>query len=669
MKQISLLCAVVFGALLPLHAQVPGSGFDSLQHREMNRYTTLARVMRTAADIHPGIDVKYYRLNIRVADQINFLSGDVVALSAVTDTVLAAIQFNLTNTMLVDSVLVDGTRADVSADASSIRITPPKAYHKGDLISTDVFYHGNPANNGFGSYTDVVRTDGSRWIYTLSEPYGARDWWPCVDHPDDKADSADIWITCARGMIAVSNGKLIDSLQNSDGTRTFKWKERYPIASYLIAATIANFNTFSDWYKYAPTDSMEVVNYVLPNIATTSPAYRANTALVPRMLAIYSSLFGQYPFVREKYGHVEFGWGGGMEHQTLTSLGQGAFTEGTIAHELAHQWFGDMITCRTWGDLWLNEGFAEYFETVYREKNYGRAAYFADIMNQAGGAKLSPGTLYVQDTTNVSNLFNTYRVYNKGAWVLHMLRHCVGDSLFFASIRAYANNPSLMYGTASTSDLRDAFERTTGRDLGWFFSEWVYGEKSPVYTCQYYPTQRGPGVVTTLNLSQTTGTTNPAYFTMPIDIRFASSDWDTTVTVFNNAQYQTFEIPMTHWPDTVQLDPNNWILMNETVKEIVVNVEHGEEPQTFFLAQNYPNPLNPATMIKFGVAEKSWVSIKVYDLLGRETVTLFEGDKAAGTYSLPLDASRFSSGVYLYRMTARHGGSLYSETKRLVVLK
>ncbi len=669
MNRWLLLCAALLAEALPLRAQSVDTEFDALRHGEMDRYLVRARSLLNTADIKRVVDVKYYKLNIRAADRINYLSGDVTAVSVVTDPVITSIEYNLTNTMVVDSALVDGVRSAFAAGASSFLITLPKTYRAGDQLTTRVFYHGLPASSGFGSYTDATRADSSRWIYTLSEPYGARDWWPCIDHPNDKADSADVWITCSQSLLAVSNGRLTETLQNSDGTKTYKWKERYPIATYLIAMTIANFAKISDWYAYAPADSMEVVNYVTSTIGATSPAWRTNTMRTPKMLAIYAALFGQYPFIREKYGHVEFGWPGGMEHQTLTSLGSTSFSEATIAHELAHQWFGDMITCRTWGDLWLNEGFATYCEAVYREKQYGAAAYIADLLSTAADAKRPLGSLYVQDTTSVNNLFASGRVYNKGAWVLHMLRHAVGDSLFFASMRAYANDPALMYGTASTADLRAAFERTTGRDLGWFFSEWVFGERYPVYSCQVSTVKNAGSFLSSVQIKQTTGTANPPFFIMPIDLRFASAGWDTTVTVVNNSQNQLLQIALSHKPDTVQFDPKNWVLKDAAITTTVNGVEGTEQPQSFFLAQNFPNPFNPLTVIRFGLAEPGRVTIKVYDIMGREAATAFDGEKAAGSYSVMLDAGTLSSGMYLYRMTAQHGRSVFSETKRLVVIK
>jgi aminopeptidase N len=673
MKRMALLVTALIAVCAPLLAQNVDPEFDALHKSEMARYSALARFRERTSAIDRVIDVNYYKLNIRIANERNVLSGDVTAIARVTAPSITAVEYDLTNTMIVDSALVDGIVSAVTATPSSIRIAAPRTYHAGDLITTHIFYHGNPVHSGFGSYTDSTG-GGARWIFTLSEPYGARDWWPCIDQPSDKADSVDIWITCNKTLRAVTNGKLIATVQNLDGTKTYQWKHRYPISTYLIPITIGNFNRFSYWYKYSAVDShidsMEIVNYVLPGIDSTSPAYLENTALTPKMMGIYASLFGQYPFIREKYGHVQFGWGGGMEHQTLTSLGSNAFYETTIAHELAHQWFGDMITCRTWPDLWLNEGFAQYCESVYREKAYGPAAYMLSLLSRIDDAKRAVGTLYVQDTSTVTNLFASSRVYNKGSWVLHMLRHTVGDSLFFASLRAYATTPALMYSTASTSDLRAVFERTTGRDLGWFFNEWVFGETYPSYSVRYSstPVTQGAGSTTTVSISQTTGTLNPVFFKMPVDLQFFAAGWDTTVTVMNDANPQLFMMSTSHRPDSVRFDPGSWILKDATVGRLV-SVRAETSPVAWFLTQNYPNPFNPSTVIRFGVEEECDVSIKIYDIMGREAATVFEGKKAAGEYAVPVNAAAFASGVYLYRMTARNGSSVYSATKKLVIIK
>ena len=663
MKTFIRHCLSIFLIASLLNAQDDRES-DALQKSEMRRYTNLARVLsKTSVAVQP-VDIKYYKLNLRIADQGGFLRGDVTALAIVNDSI-TAISYDLAAELTVDSVLFNGTPIPFTRSGATVTVLLPKKYSHGDTVMTQIFYHGFPPHTGLGSYSDVLRNDGARWIFTLSEPYGARDWWPCIDHPNEKADSVDLIVTCKEGYVAASNGILTDTLTNGDGTKTFTWKHRYPVSTYLVAVTIGKFSTFSDWFRYSAADSMEIVNFVLADIGSTSPSYRSNAALTVKMLETFTPLFGPYPFIKEKYGHVQFGWGGGMEHQTLTSLGSNSFSEATIAHELVHQWFGDLITCRTWKDLWLNEGFAQYFEVVWREKQYGMASYWSRIVTRLSGAKGAVGTLIVQDTANVGNLFAGSRVYNKGASVLHMLRHALGDSIFFIAIKAYVSDPALMYGTAATANFQYWCETVSGKDLDWFFNEWVFGEKYPKYTYTHSSVPTDTGFLSTVRITQTTGTTNPKYFTMPIDLNFSAVNWDTTVTVFNDTADQTFTFLFPQKPTTALLDPQQWILRDVTFVQNGVDIAPMQSPEHFALMQNYPNPFNPETNISFTIQVSGFTALRVYDVLGREVSTIVNEEKQPGTYEAKFDGGSLPSGVYIYQLRA--GGK--TETRRMVLMK
>ena len=670
-----LITWISVGSLsLVTHAQQMNDERKELRANEIHRYKTLARKLSQSSSAKPTIDVRYYKIELRIHSAPGYLQGKTTILASVIEPSISTITLDFSNTMSIDSVLVDGVAAKIVPSVSAFDITLPRSYTNGEQPSIVVWYHGSPVGTGMGSYADIEGTDGTRWIYTLSEPYGASDWWPCIDYPADKADSLDVWTTCDQTYTAVSQGKLIETIQNIDSTKTFKWRHRYPIASYLISIDVGVFDTFSDWYRYSTADSMEVVNYIQPGIETVNPGYRASAALTLRMLEIYSSLFGQYPFIKEKYGHAEFGWGGGMEHQTITSLGTYAFSESTIAHELAHQWFGDLITCRTWPDIWLNEGFATFCEAVYREKQYGFLSYNSRIGEMALGAKYAIGTLYVQDTADVGNLFDGSRVYDKGAYVLHMLRHVLGDSVFFRSLRSYATDPQLMYGTASTEDFRSVCERVSGKTLGYFFDEWVYGERYPKYSYSLSTVPQGQNFLSTVRIQQSTGTSNPVYFTMPIDLRFFGPGLDTTITVTNNSIDQLFSCITRVRPDSVQLDDKNWILKDVQQVPAGVNIAQNT-PRSTFLYQNYPNPFNPITEINFQIARAGFVTLKVYDVLGREAAVIAGAKLEPGFYSRRWNASEMPSGVYIYRLsvvpTDSHNGQVDEilETRKMVLLK
>ena len=611
-----------------------------------NRPHALPGQQSTASAGSSSIDVTYYNLEFTISASPRMLTGHTgVRATSLVDT-LSVIVLDLAWSMTVDSVRVAGTRAATIRFPAALGIVLDRIYRRGETVSAEIHYHGLPPTTGFGSFV-FGQNDGKPWIWTLSEPYGARDWWPCKDHPLDKADSVDIRVTCDGSLKVGSNGRLLSVTTNPDGTRTHHWAERYPIAPYLVSLTIGDFAEFTNYFRFSPTDSLPILNYVLPQSLAGALAELPKTV---SMLEIFTERFGPYPFLKEKYGHTEFGSGGAMEHQTMTSTT--TFNEFTIAHELAHQWFGDLITCATWPDLWLNEGFATYGEALYIEGRYGTDAYLAFMKVEMALAQIASGSLYVQDTSDVRNLFANSRVYAKGATVLHMLRHVLGDSLFARSLRSYAADPRYRYGTASTRDFQGVCESVAGRPLGYFFDEWVFGEKYPVYTPSWSSVRDSLGWLTTVTLVQTTRTQNPPFFTMPVDLRFTGNGLDTTVTVLHTASGEEFHFRFPS-PTAMELDPGGWIL-----KEIAEG--DGGIPVAAKLLQNYPNPFNPGTTITFALPRRERVAVRIYSILGEEIATVWEGVAEAGSRSLRWEGKTdrgvlAPSGIYLCRLMTEEG--------------
>lgn len=640
------------GALPAQHREAAQE--DELRRGEARRSVALASAYARAAVGSRDYDVTYYKLDLRVDVNPVRISGSVTLRAFSRSSALNALTLDLVNSMTVDSVLVDGAARPAVQSPMTFDIDLGSARPAGTPLTLVVYYHGVPATSGFGSLFATATPSGSPWIWTLSEPYGARDWWPCNDHPGDKADSVDVWITVPAGLKVGSQGVLAAVLPNMDGTTTHRWRHRYPIATYLVSLAIADYDEVSFWFKHSATDSMEVLNYLLPGTGLGS------LPLTVDMLQIFSVLFGPYPFLSEKYGHAQFGWGGAMEHQTMTSTG--STSEGIIAHELAHQWFGDMITLETWPHIWLNEGFATYGEVLYREQKYGAAAYEAAMSSRMLSAREATTSLYVADTTNLSLLFSNALVYSKGATVLHMLRHVVGDSLFFAAIKAYAGDPGLVYGTASTEDFQRICETITGRDLEWFFRQWVYGERYPRYTYRWESALSGAGHRVQLEISQSTGTVNPSFFTMPIDIKIVGLGVDTTVVVFNDQAMQTFSILVPFAPTNIVLDPGSWIL--KTASGVT-------EALRFELDQNFPNPFNASTTLRFGLGARSQVLLELYDIVGRRVATLVDEVREAGSY-IEQWSENVPSGAYFARLRASAldgSGREFAQTRALMVLR
>jgi aminopeptidase N len=578
-----------------------------------------SRTTATASAGDHRIDITYYRLTLRVDYQSSLIKGGVqIAATALADS-LASVALDLSASMTIDSVLQQGVRLPVTRFPSSFDVQLARTYNKGERVVIEVFYHGTPSATGFGSFVFATLTEGP-WIWSLSQPYGARDWWPCKDHPSDKADSVDVLVTCANGLKVGSNGRLLSVQNNGDETSTHTWAERYPIATYLVSVAIGPFASFSNWYTYAPGDSMEVLNYVLPQHLAEA---QLNLPRTVDMLNVFSRLYGPYPFLTEKYGHSEFGSGGAMEHQTMTSTT--TFNEDVIAHELAHQWFGDLITCQTWQDLWLNEGFATYSESLYREAQYGADQYRALIRYRLGDALAAQGSLFVLDTSTVSGLFARTRVYSKGASVLHMLRHVMGDTLFFRALRTYAGDPRFRYGTARTADFQQVCESVYGQSLAWFFTQWVYGERYPRYTLRWTASQDGPPYTIDAHLDQETGTTTPSVFVMPVDLRFSTASRDTTITVWNSLNSESFTLTLPFRPERVEVDPEQWILREVT------------EPNpglanTLILEPNYPNPFNLGTTMRVYTPRRDHLTLTIHNILGQLIATVFDGVAEPGMH-------------------------------------
>ncbi|HEY7750828.1 MAG TPA: M1 family metallopeptidase, partial [Ignavibacteriaceae bacterium] len=382
---------------------------------ERERYSKQLQLEKVNYPGDTKIDVTYYGLELRITYQPNYLYGKVTIGAKVDTTAIQNCFLDLQNALTVDSIWINGNSAGYSHLNHKINLTLDRVYNSGEELLITIFYKGLPGSSGFGSF-EFSSHQGVPTIWTLSEPYGAPDWFPCKDTPSDKADSSDVWIRVADNLVPVSNGKLMGITNQGDGTHTYWWKNHYPIAQYLISLAITNYYVYTNYFVYSPTDSMPVIHFIYPE---SFNGYKSQLDKTPQMLEVFSEKFGLYPFIEEKYGHAQFGWGGGMEHQTVSSMG--GFGDGIMAHELAHQWFGDMITCKDWHHIWLNEGFATFLDAIYTEAIYGKSAYNNQIAQEMGSARTAQGTIWVQDISSVWEIFNGARSYAKGACVLHML--------------------------------------------------------------------------------------------------------------------------------------------------------------------------------------------------------------------------------------------------------
>ncbi|MGB5105427.1 MAG: M1 family aminopeptidase [Candidatus Zixiibacteriota bacterium] len=527
---------------------------DSLDYEQVMK-SHMARLSRYAQSLaslgatanQNDFDINYYDISIRIHAETNTIAGE-VGFSATTLQPLDFVELNLDQTMIVDSVTTSGAATTFQHQGNILTIVVPQ-HGTGEFIGATVFYHGRPIFDGFGSFSFNKHND-LPLVSSLSEPFYARTWWPCKDHPSDKADSVDMRATIDSRVTVVSNGTLAGITANGDGTNTTHWHESYPIATYLVSLAIADYEHYADTFHYEG-ESMPVDFYMLSGLVEQHFAVNAK---VVGMLEYFSSIYGTYPFIREKYGHAQFAWGGGMEHQTCSSIG--AFPESLLAHELAHQWWGDMITCGTWHDIWLNEGFARYSEALWLEHVNGPQA-LQQYMNSL--TRLDQ-QVYVADTTNVNTMFDRV-VYDKGAMALHMLRFNLGDEMFFRVIRAYGESRH-KYNSATTSDFQALCEDISGRDLQYFFDQWVYQPSMPDYRFGFFSYETDSGWVTDLQMQQV----QTAYelFKTDMDVRFWFASDSLTLRVSNDRRKQNFRYLLPDEPIKCRIDPDNWIINKYT---------------------------------------------------------------------------------------------------------
>ena len=604
------------------------------------------------------IDIKFYELNLDIDFNSSRLRGSVTVNGVIGNIYPDFIELDLYDNMTVDSILQNNIPILYLHENDMLKIPISDiTLDDENLFSLTIFYQGTPDHCGAGGFKfDEHQNIGHVW--TLSEAYCARSWWPCKDDPSDKADSVNIIVSVPiePAYIVASNG-LLSSTTINNNKKTYFWKERYPITTYLVSLAIYPYTKWVDQYvSPISSDTMLIEHYVFPDRYEAS---YPNYSLTNEMLSFFSELFGEYPFISEKYGHADFTWGGGMEHQTLSSMG--SFSQNLMVHELGHSWWGNLITCKTFNDIWLNEGFARYCQALWAEHMYGREAYF-DFMNNH--AYYGAGTIYVENPSSNSQIFSAGLSYNKASWVLHMLRHKVGETMFFDILKSYASNDSLSYNAASTSDFQKVCEDISGLDFEQFFQQWIYGEKYPKYELSWW--HEGNGIYN-VKIDQVQSYN---FFSMPIDLKFSGSAGpmlvDTTIVIENNNSSQLYEFSGFNFlVENVMLDPENWILKEATYS---VNEIDNILPDRVEVEKAFPNPFNSKVKLSFYINPQfgdTHVNVNIFDLRGKIVESLIDNEFIPGYHTTFWNANGKSSGVYFIQLATDN----YIDSQKILFLK
>ncbi len=510
-------------------------------------------------------DVQHYRIEVSFDRSRKEVIGDTTVSLKPLKEGLRVVELDAVD-IAFRSVTLEpaGSVLEFKNSKRSVAVTLDRAYDPSDTISIRFIYTARPKK---GVY--FVKADGDRsaQIWTQGEPEEARHWFPSFDFPSDKATTEQI-ITAEKGESVIGNGQLLSKTDNPNGTVTWHYKMPVPHSTYLVSFVIGKYSLIQEKYRDIPLGY-----YMYPGKESTAKNAYDRTA---DMFAVFEKLIGiDYPF--NKYDQTmvaEFQFGG-MENITATTMadteiffaavgyGKNAVMD-LVSHELAHSWFGNMVTCRNWAELWLNEGFATFMEAVYREKLFGREDYQAKIRRDAATFLVDDSInrirhgLFNQRAGDVSTLFDSPgTTYNKGSVVVHMLREQVGDQNFWKAVNIYLNRHR--FGSVETTDLQRAMEEVSGQDLKWFFDQWVYGIGSPRLDIR--KTYHSRTKELTLAVAQTQSAANlvPAAFRLPMEVEIMTAAGTRTEKIEITKRTESFSIKLDGPPKSITFDSNEKI--------------------------------------------------------------------------------------------------------------
>jgi aminopeptidase N len=629
----------------------------------------------TEAESTHSYDVRFYRLDIQLP--MNSGAETVQERIVLTSRVVALETLSLYFSNLVcDSVKQGNNLLTFSTPTGYLSITLFSPLPQNDSVALDIYYHRLNSAPNLGIY--FHQRSGNtlhNLCYTTCEPSDSRYWFACYDEPWDKAEQGcQINITVPDSLVGCANGKLDSIVTNGvSHTKTYFWTHHYPISTYLMCFAASRYATFSHWYHY-PGDSMEVKYFVWPEDSSEAVTSFAN---VVDMIEFFSQpdLYAQYPFITDKYGMVAvypFQWGG-MEHQTMTTIHRWWVLYGDdsgISHELSHMWWGDMVTCQDWRNIWLNEGFATYSDALYDEHLNGHSS-FINIMNDRAQSYFTEdqSERFALYNPSPPNLFAWGTIYCKGSWIQHMLRYLEGDTtattgIFFQGLRAYGD--SFRFSTANTEDYKRIHEQMTGLDLSDFFSEYIYQAGYPNYRVGWYSQPMVDNWQLVLDISQTNGSNAPPVFHIPVQILVHLTSHDTllTITIDTSPQRNTFEF--TEPVNSIAFDPNSWILKKV---QVVNGVEELVQENSANRISVSPNPFR--NRVNFLIAGTTSKSVEICDISGRRVRFFYYPVKEGKTVAnISWDGKdeigkKLPSGIYLAKIS--------SETKnsqiKLMLLK
>ena len=643
---------MIFGFILIIFTDADGQFLDQMNPEHFCASAKISKYYDKSPDsiiqsplLHK-YDVGFYFLDLNVENNSVGLSGNVLIRATVTADVLDTMAFELIDEMPIDSIVLNGVNSAYLRNNDEVFVILPQPVEWNEIFDCRIFYHGSPPTGEFfsGISTEFDSTWQKNVTWTLSEPFNARQWWPTKQVLTDKADSSWVFITTSAENKAGSNGILMNIVSLPDNKVRYEWKSAYPIDYYLISISVADYLDYSIYAFPAEGsgDSVLIQNFIYdtPECLTY---YKQSIDGTKDILELFSDIFGEYPFHQEKYVHCLAGLSGGMEHQTMTTLGYLQFD--IVAHELAHSWFGDNVTCSKWSDIWINEGFATYSDFLALEMIAGDP--WPDVWkNNVHNFVISEpgGSIYVPEEEvtyeNVERIFDSRLSYYKGALMLHMIRFEIqNDELFFQVLK----NFQIEYAdsTASATDFLNMLNQTSGMDLGGFFQQWYYGEGYPIFAITW---KQDDSILQVGSVQTTSKPEITPLFKMKLPCKLFFSDGsDTTVILNQQTNNGQFSFLLNKTIDSIQVDPDKWVLKKI---ESIIGIQEISHSHGIVL---FPNPANQVINLYFPSNGIKSTLVEIFDHTGKVILK----EETLENRSI-VDISRLPTGIYLARITRQN---------------
>lgn len=599
-----------------------------------------------AQSFYNSYDVRFYLLDLEVSNKNTDIKGKVQIDALWNSNLMDTLFLDLIDAAEVESVILNQIDRQYIHSNDLLKIPLGSRLNKGEFFTVLVSYKlENIENPDYNGIYNKNLSDGKQVTWTLSEPFYSKNWFPCKQDLLDKADSSWFFLTIDTNLLAGSNGLLQDIVHLGNGKKRLEWKSKYPVAYYLISFSVADYMDYSFMASTADGDSVLVQNYIYDD-SVYFQNNKSQIDITAQMIESFSRLMGTYPFKKEKYGHCIAPVGGGMEHQTMTTLGNFGFQ--LVAHELAHQWYGNNVTCSNWQDIWVNEGFASYGELMALEElrpDEG-PSWISETHSWVLGKP--DGSIYIPESqiTNVNRIFDYRLTYRKGASIIHMLRHELGDDIFYEVLKTFQDRFSDSVATAE--DFKHVAEELSGNSYATFFDQWYYGEGYPILNFQWQ--QRNDSLIIYAE-QQTSAPEKTSFFDILIDFKAEFLGGDTLVQFRQEKASQVFSVPMPMRVFRLIPDPDEWLLRQISSVTRILPVDSAN------MFHMFPNPvINEVYIENYEIGRP--FEIKVYSSQG----ILIEDIKGKDAFT-GVNMTSYSPGIYQFILSAEGSKEIFQIAK------